>query len=97
LLTIKETTTVYFPGGAPFSTGRSLLRLRSRYFVQAGIPPGYSAAICDVKAENDPGYGTREEAIRVIKKGPNWKPAIQNGREVIYRHKQNITFRVSED
>lgn len=52
--------------------------------------------VSDVKAENDPGYGTKDEAIRVIRKGPNWKPANQNGRAVKYRHKQAITFKVSE-
>lgn len=52
--------------------------------------------VSDVKAENDPGYGTKEEAIRVIKKGPNWIPANQNGKLVVYRHKQAITFRVTE-
>ncbi|MFW2476272.1 MAG: energy transducer TonB, partial [Sediminibacterium sp.] len=52
--------------------------------------------VSDVKAENDPGYGTKEEAIRVIKKGPNWIPANQNGNPVVYRHKQMITFKVSE-
>ncbi len=50
--------------------------------------------ISDVKAENDPGYGTKEEAIRVIRKGPDWVPAQQNGRNVIYRHRQAITFLV---
>ena len=48
-------------------------------------------------AENDPGYGTKNEAIRVIAKGPNWKPAVQNGRNVIYRHKQSITFLVADE
>jgi len=52
--------------------------------------------ISDVKAENDPGYGTAAEAIRVIRKSPNWIPAMQNGRNVIYRQKQKITFRVEE-
>lgn len=52
--------------------------------------------VSDVKAESDPGYGTKDEAIRVIRKGPNWKPANQNGRPVKYRHKQSITFKVSE-
>ncbi|HCL06234.1 MAG TPA: energy transducer TonB [Chitinophagaceae bacterium] len=52
--------------------------------------------VSDVKAESDPGYGTKDEAIRVIRKGPNWKPANQNGRAVKYRHKQAITFKVSE-
>jgi periplasmic protein TonB len=55
-----------------------------------------SGIISDVKAENDPGFGTKAEAIRVIQKGPNWKPAIQNGIAVNYRHKQSITFRVEE-
>lgn len=53
--------------------------------------------ISDVRAENDPGYGTKAEAIRVIQKGPRWTPAIQNGRNVIYRQKQKITFRVEEN
>ncbi|MFZ6024524.1 MAG: energy transducer TonB [Bacteroidota bacterium] len=52
--------------------------------------------VSDVKAENDPGYGTKDEAIRVIRKGPKWIPANQNGRAVMYRHKQMITFKVSE-
>ncbi|MBI2284771.1 MAG: energy transducer TonB [Bacteroidetes bacterium] len=52
--------------------------------------------ISDVRAENDPGYGTRAEAIRVIQKSPRWTPAVQNGRHVIYRQKQKITFRVEE-
>lgn len=53
--------------------------------------------ISDVKAENDPGYGTAAEAVRVIRKGPNWIPAMQNGRNVIYRQKQKITFRVEAE
>ncbi len=52
--------------------------------------------INEVKAENDPGYGTAEEAVRVIKNGPDWIPAVQNNRPVIYRQKQNITFQVLE-
>lgn len=52
--------------------------------------------ISDVRAENDPGYGTKAEAIRVIQKSPRWMPAVQNGRNVIYRQRQKITFRVEE-
>lgn len=50
--------------------------------------------VSDVHALNDPGYGTAEEAVRVIKNGPKWVPAIQNGKNVNYRQKQNITFQV---
>jgi protein TonB len=53
--------------------------------------------ISDVKAENDPGYGTKEEAIKIIRKSPTWEPAVQNGTKVVHRQKQKITFRVSVD
>ena len=67
------------------------------YTVTVSFIVDRSGAVSDVRAENDPGYGTKAEAIRVIQKSPHWKPAIQNGREVIYRHKQNITFKVGEE
>ena len=50
--------------------------------------------ISEVKALNDPGDGLADEAVRIIKRGPKWKPAEQNGRKVIYRHVQQITFRL---
>lgn len=50
--------------------------------------------ISDVQALNDPGDGLAEEAVRIIKKGPKWLPAEQNGKKVIYRHIQAITFRL---
>ena len=48
--------------------------------------------ISDVKALTNHRYGMEEEAIRVIKKGPKWEPAIQNGRVVTAYRKQPITF-----
>jgi periplasmic protein TonB len=32
------------------------------------------------------------ESVRVIKEGPNWKPAVQDGKKVMYRQKQSITW-----
>lgn len=52
--------------------------------------------ISDVKALTSHGYGMEEEAVRVIKRGPKWEPAIQNGRQVKAYRKQPITFVVSE-
>ncbi len=40
----------------------------------------------------NPGYGTTEEVLRIIKKSPKWKPAIQNGRIVNSWHTQPVTF-----
>lgn len=38
-----------------------------------------------------------KEAIRVIKEGPSWVPARQNGKLVLYRHKQSISWAVNEE
>jgi periplasmic protein TonB len=51
--------------------------------------------ISDVRAMTSHGYGMEEEAMRVIKKGPAWTPAIQNGRQVKAYRKQPITFQVT--
>ncbi len=67
-----------------------------KYIVTLSFIVDKNGIISDVKAESDPGYGTKEEAMRVIKKGPDWHPAVQNGRTVNYRHIQNIVFIVAE-
>jgi periplasmic protein TonB len=53
-------------------------------------------SISDVKALTDHGYGMEAEAIKIIKKGPAWKAALQNGRNVNAYRKQPITFVVQE-
>ena len=97
-----------FPGGLPAWAKYLERNLNRDLPVDNGAPPGKytvivsfivdkNGGISEVQAENDPGYGTKDEAVRVIKKGPSWKPAVQNGRNVIYRHRQSITFMVSEE
>lgn len=54
-----------------------------------------NGAISDVQAETSLGYGMEAEAIKIIKKGPAWTPAIQNGRSVNAYRRQPITFLVS--
>lgn len=51
-------------------------------------------SLSDISCENDPGFGTCQEAIRVIKKTKNWTPAIQNGRNVNAYRRQPVTFLV---
>jgi protein TonB len=51
--------------------------------------------ISDVRAMTNHGFGMEEEAMRVIKKGPAWTPAVQNGRQVKAYRKQPITFQVT--
>jgi protein TonB len=96
-----------FPGG-PDAWSKYLHRnLRVEVPTDNGASPGrYTVVvsfivdrggnISEVKAENDPGFGTADEAVRVIARGPKWQPAIQNGRNVIYRQRQAITFEVNE-
>ena len=96
-----------FPGGKEEWQKYLERNLNSGLPVENGAPAGkYVVAvsfivdkngfISSVQAVNDPGYGTKEEAIRVVKRGPNWIPAVQNGRNVTYRHTQNIVFVVAE-
>jgi len=96
-----------FPGGAD-AWKRFLERnLKADIPLNNGAPAGtYSVVVSflvdkegnvsEVRALNDPGYGTAAEGIRAIQSGPKWISALQNGRNVIYRQKQTITFRVEE-
>ncbi|MFY7900069.1 MAG: energy transducer TonB [Chitinophagaceae bacterium] len=92
-----------FPGGLE-SWKRYLERNLNRELPsENGAAPGiYSVVvsftvdeignISDTKIEKDPGFGTADEAVRIIKKGPKWTPAIQNGKKVMYRVKQVVSF-----
>lgn len=66
-----------------------------RYSVTVSFLVDEIGNVSDVIALNDPGYGTAEEAVRVMKKMPRWIPAIRDGKNVKYRQKQNIVFVVS--
>lgn len=97
-----------FPGGLS-AWARYLQRnLNNNAPIDNGAPPGsYTVMvqfivdkqgnISDVKALTSHGYGMEEEAIRAIKRGPKWTPAIQNGRNVNAYRKQPITFVVAEE
>ena len=39
-------------------------------------------SITDIKVIKDIGYGTGDEAVRILKECPNWIPGEQNGRKV---------------
>ena len=68
-----------------------------KYTVLVSFVVDSEGNISEVKAENNPGFGTDAEAIRIIKKGPKWQPAIQNGRKVAYRVNQQVTFLVDDN
>ena len=66
-----------------------------KYTVKLNFIVSKNGDVQNVIAENNPGYGTAEEAIRVIEKGPKWIPAEQNGKKVNYLMKQVIVFNVA--
>lgn len=67
------------------------------YTVYVQFVVSKDGSISDVKALTNHGYGMEAEAIRVIKKGPRWVPAVQNGRQVNAYRKQPITFQVTSE
>lgn len=52
--------------------------------------------LTDLKVERKLGYGTDEEALRVLKGSPKWIPGIQNGRTVRVRYNIPISFSLSQ-
>lgn len=106
IFTITQTSPE-FPGGIPAWIKYQERNQNKDFVKKNGGPPGKytvvvsfviskTGTIGEVTAENDPGYGTKDEAIRLIIKGPKWKPALQNGKAVVYKHRQSITFFVPE-
>lgn len=76
-----------FENGAPEGT----------YTVMVSFVVSKIGDISDVKAETNNGYGMEKEALRVIKKGPKWRPASQNGNLVNSIRKQPVTFIVASE
>lgn len=66
-----------------------------KYTVRLNFVISKDGNVENVKAENDPGYGTAKEAIRVIENGPKWIPAEQDGKKVNSLVKQVIVFNVA--
>jgi len=66
-----------------------------KYTVRLNFVISKDGDVENVIAENDPGYGTAKEAIRVIENGPKWIPAEQEGKKVNSLVKQVIVFNVA--
>lgn len=52
--------------------------------------------ITDIQVSRAAGYGFDEEAKRVLKLAPQWKPGIQNGKPVRVRYTMPINFTIQE-
>lgn len=52
--------------------------------------------ITDIVVERGVGYGLDEEAVRVLKLAPAWKPGIQNGHPVRVKFTMPISFQLAD-
>ncbi|MDE3252003.1 MAG: hypothetical protein KGO92_04295, partial [Bacteroidota bacterium] len=97
-----------FPGGKKAWDAYLRKTLNRELIIDAGGPVGkYTVTVAFkvdqkgklsmVHAKNDPGYGTRAEAERVLSTGPDWIPARQNGKTVACLYEQKITWVVTEE
>lgn len=69
--------------------------VQGKYTVRLSFVVNQNGDVENVIAENDPGYGTAKEAVRVIQNGPKWVPAEQEGKKVNSLVKQVIIFNVN--
>jgi len=53
--------------------------------------------LSNIVIERGLGFGTNEEALRVLKMAPAWKPGIQNGQPVRVRYELPINFQINDD
>ncbi|SDQ01374.1 outer membrane transport energization protein TonB [Mucilaginibacter sp. OK268] len=54
-------------------------------------------SLTDIKVTRGIGSGCDEEAVRVLKNSPHWKPGIQNGRPVRVQYSVPISFTLASE
>ena len=99
----KVDKTAEFPGGAQgwseylqknLKYPKKAIKKNIQGIVRVQFLVDKAGNISEAQALNDPGGGLAEESVRIIANGPKWKPAEQNGKKVIYRHIQALTFKL---
>ncbi len=68
---------------------------KGTYIVSASYVIDTSGNVTEIKLVSDPGYGTGEDVLRVLKNSPKWLPASVNDRLVPYQLEQSFTYLVS--
>jgi periplasmic protein TonB len=54
-------------------------------------------SLTDIKISRDLGFGTGQEAVRMLKSAPKWKPGIQNGKPIRVSYSLPIKISVSNE
>ena len=63
-----------------------------KYIVTVDFVVKKDGSIDDVNARNNPGFGTQEEAVRVIEQSGKWQPAIRENKPIDYKERERIIF-----
>lgn len=66
---------------------------KGSYLVVVKFLVSKDGSVSDITCENDPGFGTCQEAIAAIKKSNKWIPAKVKGRYVNAYHRQSFKFK----
>lgn len=53
-------------------------------------------SLTDIKVLREPGSGTGDEAVRVLKISPHWKPGVQNGKPVRVQFTLPVNFSLGD-
>jgi periplasmic protein TonB len=96
-----------FPGGIPAWIEYIQDNLKAKVPIKKGAPKGNynvvvmfivskDGSVSNITPMTNYGYGMEEEVMRVIKKGPKWKPAILNGKTVNAYRRQPVTFQITD-
>ncbi|GAB2519344.1 M56 family metallopeptidase [Spirosoma aerophilum] len=104
IFTVVEQTPE-FPGGIPglitymdknlkYPEAAQKANVHGRVFVSFIVTK--TGEVTDVQILKGIGYGTDEEAVRVVKNMPNWKPARQNGEVVNVKYNLPINFQFED-
>lgn len=83
----KYLETKFTPPDEPGLNGKVLI----------GFTVERDGSISNVKILKDIGYGAGREAERLIKNGPKWTPAVQNGRNVACNFIQSFSIVTAEE
>lgn len=96
-----------FPGGEKFWIKYLERNLNKALLIERGAPSDsyqievsflidQRGSISDIEMLYDPGYGIKEEIIRLLTKSPTWKTGVHYGRIQGCRQKKTIRFTLEE-
>ncbi len=86
--------TTYMAKNLKYPEAAAKANVRGRVFVSFIVTK--TGEITDVQILKGIGYGTDEEAIRVVQNMPNWTPAKQNGQLVNVKYNLPINFQFED-